>query len=56
MNTIRYNGHYIHMRWVGIKDIAYQVQILGSEFIFREVTSLLTAQHLITNFVKTGKI
>lgn len=56
MNTISYKGHYIHMRWIGIKGIAYRVQILGSKFVFREVVSLKAAQCLITKFVKTGKI
>jgi hypothetical protein len=56
MNTLAYKGHYIHIRWVGIKQIAYRVQIMGEQFINREVKSLRAGQLLITNFVTTGNI
>lgn len=56
MNTVSYKGHYIHMRWVGIKGIAYRVQLTGNNFIYCEVLSLKSAQRIISNFVNTGEI
>lgn len=56
MNTVAYKGHYIHIRWVGIKQFAYRVQIMGKQFIHHEVKSLRAGQFLITKFVNTGSI
>lgn len=56
MNTVSYKGHYIHMRWIGLKNIAYRVQLMGENVISREVKSLKAGQMLITKFVNNGAI
>lgn len=56
MNTLSYKGHFIHIRWTGLKQVAYRVQIMGEQFINREVKSLRAGQLLITKFQNTGSI
>ncbi len=51
MNTLNYKGHYIHLRWIGLKKVAYMVQLFSDRFIFCEAKSLKSAQTMITKFV-----
>lgn len=52
MNTLNYKGHCIHIRWIGIKQVAYRVQLFAqNKFIFKNAKSLKAAQVLITQFV-----
>lgn len=44
------------MSWVGLKQIAYQVQIMNEPFIHKKVKSLKDGQLLITRFVNSGLI
>ena len=56
MNTLSYKGHFIHIRWIGLKEVAHRVQIVNGISIHREVKSIRAAQLLITKFVNTGSI
>lgn len=56
MNTLLYKGHYIHLRWVGVKKIAYRVQIKGYKSIFKNVQSLKEGQLIISNYISLGRV